>query len=78
MSHGTDYEWISRHYCELQEKYPNMYVAVRDGKVLSADRECGKARDLASKPSSDFVVAYILSGEPFVLTPLIRYSPDKV
>jgi hypothetical protein len=78
MSHGADYEWISEHYGELQGKYPNMYIAVKDGKVLSADHEYGRTKDLASKSSSGFVVAYILSGEPFVLTPLIQHSPDKV
>ncbi|MBI4257718.1 MAG: hypothetical protein HY619_02070 [Thaumarchaeota archaeon] len=78
MSRSTDFEWISKHYSELQEKYPNMYVAVKDGEVLAADREYGKARDLASKSSSNFVTAYILSGEPFVLAPLIQHSPNKV
>jgi len=78
MSHGKDFEWISEHYGELQEKYPNMYVAVKGGKVVSADREYGRARDMAAKKSADFVTAYILSGEPFVLTPLIQDSRNKV
>jgi hypothetical protein len=76
MSRGKDFEWISKHYGELQEKYPNMYIAVKDGKVLAADREYGKAREMASKKSSYFATAYVLSGEPFVLTPLIQNRRD--
>ncbi|MBI2183747.1 MAG: hypothetical protein HYU39_02180 [Thaumarchaeota archaeon] len=78
MSRSADFEWVSKHYSELQEKYPKMYVAVKDGKVIAADREYGKARDTASKSTSGFVTGYILSGEPFVLTPLIQHSPNKV
>ena len=76
MSRGKDFEWVSEHYGELQGRYPNMYIAVKDGKVLAADREYGKARDAASKKSSNFATAYILSGEPFVLTPLIQNRKD--
>ena len=61
MSHGADFEWITKHYGELQVKYPNMYVAVKDGKVVSAHREYGRSRDMASRTSSNFVTAYIYS-----------------
>ena len=78
VSGNADYEWISKHYSDLQGKYPNMYIVVKDGKVLSADHEYGKARDLAIKSARDFVVAYILSGEPFVLPPILRHRSHEV
>jgi len=61
-----DFEWIDQHYAELQQRYPNMYIAVKDGEVLSANREYGKMYDEALKKSVDFVTDYIFSGEPFV------------
>ncbi len=72
MSENTkDYEWINKNYPSLQAKYPKMYVAVKDGKVISANKEFGKTYDEAMKKvGEDFVTDYILSGEPFVLTNL--------
>jgi len=63
-----DFEWLNSHYSELQKSYPNMYVAVRDGKVIAYGREFGKVYDKAKeKVGEDFTIDYILSGEPFVL-----------
>jgi len=70
---AKDYEWINKNYAMLQAKYPNMYVAVKDGKVVSANKEFGKAYEEASKKVKDFVTDYILSGEPVVLAN-IQYS----
>ena len=72
MSEDTkDYEWINSNYSILQAKYPNMYVAVKDGKVISADKEFGKAYEEAKKKvGEDFITDYILSGEPFVFANL--------
>jgi len=67
---AKDYEWINKNYSMLQVKYPNMYVAVKDGKVISANKEFGKTYDEARKKSEEFVTDYILSGEPFVLANL--------
>ncbi len=68
---AKDYKWINKNYSTLQTKYPNMYVAVNDGKVISANREFGKAFEEAKKKSKDdFVTDYILSGEPVVFTNL--------
>ena len=45
-----------------------MYVAVKDGIILSADKEFDKVYDEARKKvGKGFVTGYILSGEPFVL-----------
>ncbi len=67
---AKDFEWINKNYSTLQAKYPNMYVAVKDGKVISANKEFGKAYEEAKKKSEDFVTDYILSGEPVVLANL--------
>lgn len=68
---AKDYEWINKNYSLLQAKYPNMYVAVKDGKVISANKEFGKVYEEAKKKAGEnFVTDYILSGEPFVFTNL--------
>jgi len=68
MTGIKDFEWIDEHYAELQRRYPNMYVAVSNRKVLAAGKEFGKVYDEAvQKVGKDFVTDYIYSGEPFVL-----------
>ncbi|MEM1538726.1 MAG: DUF5678 domain-containing protein [Candidatus Nezhaarchaeales archaeon] len=69
MSRATkDFEWLNAHYSELQEKYPGMYVAVKDGRVVAYGKEFGKVYDEAmEKTGGEFMIDYILSGEPFVL-----------
>jgi hypothetical protein len=63
-----DFEWLNSHYFELQKTYPNMYVAVRDGKVVAYGREFGKVYDEARDGAGEeFMIDYILSGGPFVL-----------
>jgi len=57
---AKDYEWINKNYSMLQAKYPNMYVAVKDGKVVSANKEFGKTYDEARKKSEEFVTDYIM------------------
>ncbi len=73
MASVKDYKWIDENYAELQRRYPNMYIAVRSGKVIAADREFGKAYDMAMKVDRDFVTDYILSGEPFVFKADLRH-----
>jgi len=68
MSETKDFEWINKNYSMLQAKYPDMYIAVKDGKVISANKEFGKAYEEAKKKVENFVTDYILSGEPVVLT----------
>ncbi len=63
-----DFEWLNTHYSELQKRYPRMYVAVKDGKVIAYGREFGKVHDEAKKKvGKGFIMGYILSGEPFAL-----------
>lgn len=69
MSRGVkDFEWLNSNYSRLQRDYPNMYVAVKDGKVIAYGKEFGKVYDEArEKVVKGFIIGYILSGEPFVL-----------
>jgi len=63
-----DLEWLNAHYSELQKAYPNMYVAVKEGKVVAYGKDFGKVYDEAKeKVGEGFIVGYILSGEPFIL-----------
>lgn len=63
-----DFEWLNSSYSKLQKSYPNMYVAVKDGKVIASGKEFGRVYDEAKeKVGEGFIMGYILSGEPFVL-----------
>lgn len=74
MTESKDFAWINRNYPELQAKYANMYVAVKDGKVVSANKDFGKVYQEAKKKVGEhFVTDYIMSGEPFVLS-YLRHS----
>jgi len=67
MSGSKDFQWINKNYGSLQSKYPSMYVAVKDGKVISANKDFGKVYQEAKKKVGEpFVTEYMLSGEPFV------------
>lgn len=39
MAAGRDHRWTGERYPELQRKYPNQYVAIKDGKVVAHGRE---------------------------------------
>lgn len=68
MALVDDFNWMNTHYAELQKKYPSMYVAIKDGKVLVANKEFDKAYDEArEKVGRGFITGYVFSGEPFVL-----------
>lgn len=68
MPRADDFNWMNTHYAELQKKYPSMYVAIRDGKVLAADKEFDEAYNKARKKvGKGFITGYVFSGEPFVL-----------
>jgi len=63
-----DFEWLNSHYSELQKIYPNMYVAVKDGKVVAYGKEFGKVYDEArEKVVENFIMDYILFDDLFVL-----------
>jgi hypothetical protein len=63
----NDIKWIREHSQKLQEKYPDMYVAVYKGKVVAADKEfrkvCEKTRSLGEKA----IIKYVFSGDLVVL-----------
>jgi len=63
----NDIRWIREHSQKLQEKYPDMYVAVYNGKVVAADKEirkvCEKVRSLGEKA----IIKYVFSGDLVVL-----------
>lgn len=63
----NDIKWIREHSQKLQEKYPNMYVAVYNGNVVAADKEfrkvCEKVRSLGEKA----IIKYVFSGDLVVL-----------
>jgi len=63
-----DFKWLNSHYSELQKIYSNMYVAVKDSKVVAYGKEFGKVYDEArEKVGENFIMDYILSGDLFVL-----------
>jgi len=74
-----DFEWLNSHYSELQKAYPNMYVAVKDGKVVAYGKEFGKVYDEAKgRVGEEFMIDYILSGEPFVLKVKLQDNGNKL
>lgn len=66
MSYPETAKWISEHYPELQEKYPDEWIAVHNNKVLAHGREFGKVRNRARKIEKEFTMKYVLSGDLFV------------
>jgi len=73
LSTTQDFNWITRRYPELQRKYPSQYVAIRNRRVIAHGHDAGKVYLKAKRGvKKDFVTAYILSGDPFVLNALLR------
>ena len=68
LSTTQDFNWITRRYPELQRKYPSQYVAIKNRRVIAHGHDAGKVYLKAKRDvKKDFVTAYILSGDPFVL-----------
>lgn len=63
-----DLKWIHENHSVLRQKYPNMYIAVKNGEVIAADKEFGKVYEQAKKKTKEFVTDYILSGELIALS----------
>jgi len=59
-----DLKWIGEHYLELQRKYPDMYIAVKDGKVIAVGRKFGEVYNKAKKLAGEknFAIDYMLTG----------------
>jgi uncharacterized protein YlzI (FlbEa/FlbD family) len=64
---AQEIRWLREHYQELQEKYPDMYVAIYEGKVIAADRDFGKVYEKARPYGDKVVIEYISSGDLVVL-----------
>lgn len=62
-----DVKWIRDHHFELQQKYPDMYVAIYDGRVIAADKEFGKVYEKVERLKVDAIIKYIFSGDLIVL-----------
>jgi len=70
---ARDFNWIGERYPQLQRKYPDQYVAIKDGRVVSHGRDVKRVYETAErKVDKGFVTEYILSGQPFVLDTMIR------
>ncbi len=73
MAIARDFNWIGERYPQLQRKYPDQYVAIKDGRVVSHGRDVKRVYETAErKVDKGFVTEYILSGQPFVLDIMIR------
>ena len=73
MAIARDFNWIGERYPQLQRKYPDQYVAIKDGRVVSHGRDIKRVYETAKrKVGKGFVTEYILSGQPFVLDIMIR------
>jgi hypothetical protein len=76
---ARDFKWIGERYSELQHKYPNQYVAIKNGKVVAHGRDIKSVYDSARrKVKKGFVTEYILSGQPFVLDLILQGIPARV
>lgn len=64
---AQEIKWLREHSQELQEKYPDMYVAIYDGKVIAADKDFGKVYEKARPYGGKVVIEYIFSGDLVVL-----------
>jgi len=45
----NDFEWLQKHYSELQEKYPKKVVAILDRKVVGSGNTIQEAEQEAKK-----------------------------
>lgn len=64
---ARDMRWMREHAGELQSSYPDMYVAVHDGKVVAADKDLKKVYDKARPYGERAIIKYVFSGDLFVL-----------
>ncbi|MFQ6071716.1 MAG: DUF5678 domain-containing protein [Methanosarcinales archaeon] len=63
-----DKEWVFSHYSELMQKYPNLWVAIVDEKIVSAGEDLRTVREDAKKKTSKKHIPLIfIEGEFSVL-----------
>ncbi len=79
MAIARDFKWIGEKYSELQRKYPDQYVAIKNGKVVAHGRDVKRVYNSAKrKVKKGFVTEYILSGQPYVLDLILQGLPARV
>jgi len=64
---AEDVKWLREHSLELQERYPGMYIAVFEGRVIAADKDLKNVYDKARPYGERAIIKYIFSGDLFVL-----------
>lgn len=64
---AQDIRWLRKHSQELQDKYPDMYVAVYSGKVIAADKDLRKVYEKARPYGERAIIKYVFPGDLFVL-----------
>lgn len=64
---ADDMKWIRENARELQSSYPDMYIAVYDGKVVAADKDLKKVYEKARPYGERAIIKYVFSGDLFVL-----------
>lgn len=64
---AEDVKWMREHSLELQERYPDMYIAVYEGRVVAADKDLKKVYDKARPYGERAIIKYVFSGDLFVL-----------
>ncbi len=73
MAIARDFKWIGDKYSEFQRRYPDQYVAIKDGKVISHGKDIRRVYATARrKVGKSFVTEYILSGQPFILNVVLQ------
>jgi len=67
MGLAEDMKWIRGHASDLQNKYPDMYVAIYKGKVIAANKDLNKVYEKVRKYGEQVIIKYVFSGDFFVL-----------
>jgi len=57
-----DQTWALEHYRELQKKYADMWIAVRHGKVIFADRDGGRVKASVKKLKERVPIVFVTGG----------------
>ncbi|MEM2212481.1 MAG: DUF5678 domain-containing protein [Candidatus Bathyarchaeia archaeon] len=64
---ADDMRWIRENARELQSNYPDMYIAVYNGKVVAADKDLKRVYEIARPYSEKAIIKYVFSEDLFVL-----------
>ncbi len=56
-------DWIMEHFLELQEKYPNMYIAVKGREVIAHGKRLSNV--LKKTKRVECTIEFVQSGELF-------------